>query len=258
MNLAAAACDAGYRTLLFDGDMGLANVDVVLGLHSRHTIVDVLDGRVELKDIILNGPKGMKIIPSGSGVTKLTRLTQIERLQLLDQIEHLNEIFDIIIVDTGAGVSDSVLGFLGFADRVCLVTTSEPHAMTDAYALMKVAKEENLLDSVDLIVNMVRSKEEGEKIAERLNEVSKRFLGTEIRYQGAVLFDSIMQRAVKQRQAIKESGNHSVAGQQWSEIMRKILSDLGDVHGSKSMTDVWKNLLWKEDYASSFPRERIA
>jgi MinD-like ATPase involved in chromosome partitioning or flagellar assembly len=104
---------------------------------------------------------------------------------------------------------------------------------------------------------MVRSQEEGAKIADRLNEVSQRFLGSQISYLGAVLFDSLMQKAVKQRQAVKENSNFSVAGQQWSDIMRKVLNESERESGANSMQQVWKNLLWKEDY-EGYRSERIA
>lgn len=254
VSIAGAASDYGYKVLLIDGDLGLANVDVVLGLQSRYNVVDVLDGRVDLEDIILTGPKGMRIIPSGSGVTRLTKLSQIERLQLMDQIDNISEKFDIIIIDTGAGVSDNVLNFLNCSDKILVVTTPEPHAMTDAYALIKVMNEEQITKQIDFVVNMVRSQEEGVAVAERLKEVSKKFIGADIFYRGGILHDPMLQKAVKQRSVVKNNGTFTVAGQRWNEITRDLLEE---GQGTRDMDQIWKNLLWKEEYQSGL-KERFA
>lgn len=241
VNLAIAARKMGLSVMIFDGDLGLANVDVVLGLSPRYNIRDVLDGHAKLADIIIDGPMGMKVIPSGSGVTSLTQLSFVQRQNLLEQIEGLDLEIDILLIDTGAGISDNVLHFNTAADRTVIVTTSEPHSMTDAYAMIKVLSEDYQRTKIDLVVNQVRSQDEGRRVAEKLSAVAERFLSVSPTYLGCIPHDPQVQKWVRERRAAGDQSAHSIAGQAWAQLAQKIFAEAHLAHGDSAQT--WENVL---------------
>lgn len=176
VNLAIAARRMGLRVLILDGDFGLANVDIVLGLQARYNINDIFENEASMNEIILEGPLGIKIIPSGSGIMQLTQLSYLQRILLLEQVEKIDEFFDVMLIDTGAGVSDTVLNLNAISDEILVVTTPEPHSMTDAYAFIKIMTEKYGKKHINLLVNNTRSIDEGLKIASKISEVAKEFL----------------------------------------------------------------------------------
>jgi flagellar biosynthesis protein FlhG len=222
VNLALAARRMGYSVLILDGDLGLANVDVLLGLTAKYNLFDVLQGHVPLKSIILEGPLGVKIIPSGSGISKLSSLSLVERIEMLEHLEKLDEQFDVIFIDTGAGISDTVTHLNSIADQIVVVTNSEPHAMTDAYAFIKVMKENFGRKSFDLVVNMTRYPEEGLKVFGKISEVARRFIGINIDMLGSVPLDAQIQKSIMVRRAASENSTYTLAGQCWNEIARNL------------------------------------
>jgi len=250
VNFAMAARKMGHSVMILDGDLGLANVDIVLGLQARYNIRDVLDGIVRLKDIIVEGPAGIRVIPSGSGISSLVNLTYVQKQFILEEIETLDAQPDLLLIDTGAGISTTVTHFNKAADQVIVVTTPEPHAMTDAYALTKVLGEEYGISTVGLLVNQTKSSDEGLKVHERLTEVAKRFLRTKIEFLGCVPTDPQVQRSVMQRRAASESSSLTVAGQAWNQIARRTMAALFNSCEGQSMGNVWSSLLWSESSRS--------
>lgn len=248
VNFAVAARKLGLQVLILDGDLGLANVDVVLGIQTRYNVRDVLDGTVALRDIIVEGPMGIKVIPSGSGITSLTNLSYVQKQLLVDEVAKLNEHFDLVLIDTGAGISENVMHFNRSADHVVVVTTPEPHALTDAYAMIKVLSESCEKDKVWLLVNQTRSPDEGLKIHERIAEVAKRFLQIKIEFLGHVPSDPLVQRSVMQRRAASEHSTLTLAGQAWNQVARRAIAAIDAIRPAKeesiSPEDMWKNLLW--------------
>lgn len=243
VNLAIAARKMGKSVLILDGDLGLANIDVLLGLTAKHNISDVLDGNIPLKDIVLEGPLGIQVIPSGSGITKLCSLSHSQRIILKDKLDALDIQPEILIVDTGAGISDNVLHFNNAADKVVVVTTPEPHAMTDAYALIKVMAEEHGKKRFNLLVNQVRSEEEGIKVYGRIADVAKRFLDAIIDYAGHVPMDQQVQRNVMLRRAASESASMTVAGQAWNAIALKAFSEWCNHSPNRGGKGAWQHIM---------------
>jgi flagellar biosynthesis protein FlhG len=241
VNLAVALQRMGQKVLILDGDLGLANVDVVLGLASRYTIYDVLNEKVTIRDIILDGPMGLKIIPSGSGITSLVNLSYLQRVQLVETISKLDENFDFMIIDTGAGISAPVLHLNSMADKIIVVTTPEPHATLDAYAFIKVMQEEHKIGAFDLLVNMTRSQEEGTEVGRKIAEVADRYLGARVNVIGSVPHDSQVRKYTMARQAASEHSTFTVAGQAWNNIAREIVETTGS--GATSQRDFWQNLV---------------
>jgi flagellar biosynthesis protein FlhG len=248
VNIAVAARRLGLSVLIFDGDLGLANVDVVLGLKARYNIRDVLDGNASLQDIIVDGPLGIAVIPSGSGVSSLTQLSYAQKQQILAEIQAVEAHYDLLLIDTGAGISDNVISLNKAAQKMVVVTTPEPHALTDAYALIKVMAEEHSVKSPNLLINMARSADEALKVHERIAEVARRFLDINVSYLGHVPLDPQVPKSVMQRRAASEQSTFTVSGQAWNDVARKLLSDpeYKGKNGSMDAHEFWRNLLWTD------------
>lgn len=241
VNLALAACRMGHKTLLLDGDFGLANVDIVLGLKARYNIQDVLDGAVEIEDTLLDGPLGLKIIPSGSGFAGLADLKLPQRIRLLDKISEIAQQYDVLFIDTGAGIAESVLHLNSVSDAIMLVTTPEPHAMTDAYAFIKVMVEKYGPKKISLIANRTVSDQQGYKVFQNLSDVAKRFLDFNLSFAGTVVNDPIVQRSVMMQRAGDDQVKHTICGQAWNEITRKTIDGLQDdpeVQNGRGLSDL--------------------
>jgi len=244
VNLAIAARKMGRSVLIFDADLGLANVDIVLGLKARYNIRDVIDGHAALSDIVVEGPLGIHLIPSGSGISSLTRLSPAQKQLIFDQIAQVDTTYDVLLVDTGAGISDNVIHFSRGADRIVVVTTPEPHAMTDAYALIKVLAEEHGAKSFHLLVNQTRSPDEGLKVSERIAEVAMRFLNVHVSHLGNVPHDPQVLKSVLQRRAASEQSTFTLAGQAWAQAARKLMGVSVQKSRNADVQDYWRSLLW--------------
>lgn len=175
----------GKRVLIIDADLGLANIDIIFNKRPEYNIRDVMTGEVELKDIVIELQENIYLIPAGSGISDLTKLSEAQKLSLLNEFDTIDSDFDYVLVDTGAGISDNVLYFNLASDDCVVVTTPEPTAITDAYALMKVMAGEHGYRYFKLVVNMVESEKEAKKVYFSLSQAVSKFLGgTVIEYLG--------------------------------------------------------------------------
>lgn len=204
VNLGVALARRGHRVLLIDADLGLANVDTVLGLHPRATVRQVLAGECELADVLLDGPAGIKIVPAASGFEEMARLGGRQIVDLLGRFDRLAASFDVALIDTGAGVSPAVLCFGLAADDKLIVATPEPTALTDAYAMMKIFANRYGERSFDVVVNMARSRGDAARTFAHLSRVAERFLGVTPRYCGYLPHDYELPAAIRRQQAVLE------------------------------------------------------
>ncbi len=223
VNLGIALAQMENRVLLFDADLGLANVDVVLGLAPQYNLSHVLQGTKSMDEVITQGPGGLKVIPSGSGDYKLANLNEYALEECLQQLNKIEEFTDIMIVDTGAGISNSVLKFVLAAEEVLIVTTPEPTAITDAYGILKMIIQHDLESKVNLVVNMVKNETEGKEVMERLASVSKRFLGVELESLGFIPYDQTVSKSIKAQQPFMLSQPRSLAAQSVRMLAEKLL-----------------------------------
>lgn len=223
INMALACAKSGAKVLIVDGDLGLSNVDVVMGLDPKGTLKDVLDGRMAVADIITRAPHGLDVISSGSGVAQLANMTPLSRSFLVHELSRLPDIYDYVFVDTGAGIADSVLTLNSVSDLFVVVTTPEPHAITDAYALIKLMAEEHDRYECALVVNQVINNDEGRRIANRLAEVAKLYCGTTVRHAGSVSTDHSLIRTILARKVGSENALNSLCGQGWGQSWCQIL-----------------------------------
>ena len=179
-NTAYLLAKMGKKVCILDADLGLANIDVLLGLVPKKTLANVLRGECTMADIVLEGPGGMAIIPASSGLREMANMGKEQQKILADQMAILDGEFDYLFIDTAAGISQQVMAFLAAAPQVILITTPEPTAVTDAYAMVKLLNSEYGKRNIYLVVNMVRRYREGEETAAKLSLVVKRFLGEHI------------------------------------------------------------------------------
>ena len=196
VNLAAHLSKQGTKILLIDADLGLSNVEIMLGVTPSYTLKDVIKHGKDIEDVIINGPYNLDFISGGNGFLELAELSEIEREEILIKIHKLEELYDIIIIDTGAGISKNVTAFLTISDETIVITTSEPTALTDAYSIMKVISEEKLKQKIGLIINRVKTKSEFQQASNILISTAKKFLGEEIKSLGYVYEDPNVRKTI--------------------------------------------------------------
>ena len=223
-NLAVALTHTGHRVLVLDADLGLANIDIIFGVHPTHNIGHVINGEKTLSEIIMEGPNGIQIIPAGSGFVKLTRLTEGQKLSLLSEFEALDDVLDFLLIDTSAGISENVLYFNLAADDCIIVATSEPTSITDAYAMMKVMTLEHGMKHFKLLVNMVSDEREAKSVFMNLSQATDRFLnGVVIEYIGYIPSDEYVKKAVRERKPVLERYPGSISSKKITKLAKSVL-----------------------------------
>lgn len=199
INLAIALSEQGYRVIVLDADFGLANIDVLFGIVPKYSLLDVVKNRKSILEILSDGPMNTKFISGGSGAEDLVKLDQYQISRFIENMALLDKLADIIIVDTGAGLSENVMSFVMAADEILLVTTPEPTSITDAYALIKMVSFRDKEKKIRLIVNKAESIEEAEDVLNKLVLVAEKFLNITLLPAGYIMNDDVVVKAVKQQ-----------------------------------------------------------
>ena len=194
--LAVAFARLGKKVLILDADLGLSNVDVILGASAPGNLFQVIHNGLSLNDVVADGPLGIKFISGGSGIYDLSNLSDSQIQYFLHQVGQFDNWADIILIDTGAGLNRMVLNFVLAADEVIVVTTPEPTAVADAYAVIKAYAAQGGHSPIRLIVNRVRELAEGEGVLNKWSKVSQRFLGLSISHLGFIFEDRMVQKSV--------------------------------------------------------------
>ena len=243
-NLAIACQRMGKRVLIFDADLGLANIDIIFGINPKHNIEDVIRGEKELSQIIVKGPEDVAIIPASSGVQELVHLTEGQKINLLNEFDILNNRFDILLVDTGAGISSNVIYFNLAARERIIVVTPEPTSITDAYALMKVMFCQHGTKNFFLLLNMVRDEREAKSVYQNLSRVVGRFLGgVSIDYAGFIPWDSLLQEAVSKREPVISCYPEASSSNSFKELATYILRQTDSRQLDGNIKFFWKRLM---------------
>lgn len=244
-NLAYLLSRLNKKALVLDADAGLANIDVILGINSRYNLYHVLKGEKSLSETVIDGPGGIKILPSASGILEMTDLSCGQKLTLIDELNALNEALDFMIIDTGAGISSNVMYFNMVAKEIIVVTSPDPTALTDAYALIKVLYQRYAKKRFRLLVNMVRNPSEAKEIYERLSHTTNHFLNLTIEYLGYVLFDEKVKDAIKQQKALAEIYPNSPATRCLAKIAEKLCSEEQEEDENGSINIFWDGIIGK-------------
>lgn len=202
VNLSIALAELRLRVVLLDADLGLANVDVLLGLKVDKNLADVLSGECSLKDILVTGAAGIKVVPASSGIQHMASLGIREHASLIHAFSELSHEVDLLVVDTAAGISDTVLSFVCASQEIIVVVCDEPSSITDAYALIKLLNTQFDLMRFRVIANMTRTAQEGLILFNKLNAVCERFLDVTLHYLGDVPFDENVRKAVQHQEPL--------------------------------------------------------
>lgn len=224
LNLAVSLCQMGKHVMLFDADLGLANIDVMLGLRVDKNLSHVLKGECELKDIIKDGPQGLRIVPAASGLRHMSELTVDEHAGLIRAFSSLDEPIDFLIVDTAAGISDMVLSFARASQDVLMVVCNEPTSVADAYAQMKVLSKDYDVQKFKIIANQVHSLEEGKLMFQKLVAVTDKFLDVTLELVSCIPADLNMRKAIKKRSCVVEVFPQSPAAKAFKALANRAIS----------------------------------
>ena len=222
VNLGVALCKLGRRVTLLDADLGLANVDVLLGIKPRRNLSDVLAGAATLAEVVVPGPCGLRIVPAASGTQAMVQLGAREHAGLISAFSEIAHQMDVLIVDTAAGISDEVISFLVAAQEIVVVVCNEPTSITDAYALIKVLNSQYGIARVRVLANMVRTPQEGKSVFAKLVTVTERFLDITLEYAGFIPFDEHVRRAVQRQRAVVDAYPSAKASQSFMELAREV------------------------------------
>jgi len=225
VNLSYALISLGKEVCLLDADLGLANVDVLLGTVPRLHMGHAVSGEADIVDLIYEAPGNLKLIAGGSGISELADLPEADLQRFVRSLRHLETQTDFLVLDTGAGLGRAVTNFVLAADLVVVVTTPEPTAVTDAYAVIKAVVKKNPAADLKLVVNNAQDNVEGEEAADRLRTTVLRFLGASLDFLGAIPADKEVLRSVRSQRPFFLSAPSSPASQAVREIAIKLIGE---------------------------------
>ena len=221
-NLGYAFTKLGKKVLILDADLGLGNLDVLLGLAPKYNLSHVIMGEKTIEEILVEGPGQMKILPASSGIQELTHLTLDQKIEVFTQLDRLIDTVDILFIDTAAGISSNVMDFNATAQEIVVVVSPEPTSITDAYALMKVLSLKYSEKGCKLLVNMTTHPDEGREVFRQLHLVTDRFLDITSEYLGCILYDDKVTKGVKNQKIVSELYPDTQASRCFKDLARKI------------------------------------
>jgi flagellar biosynthesis protein FlhG len=242
-NVAVALGKMGKKVLIIDADLGLANIDVVFGLAPRYNLNHFFSGQQSLASILVDGPKNVQILPAGSGVQQFTHLDASHKIRFLDDLETLPGDYDVVLIDTEAGISENVTYFNQAAQDILVVTSPEPTAITDAYALMKLLSSQYHEKRFNLIVNSVRHADEALDVYRKLTMVSNRYLDISIDFMGGIPFDRKMYESIRQQKVMVDLYPGHKVSLAFERLATKLVADIPHNQPKGSLQFFWKRLL---------------
>jgi len=221
VNLALSLANDGKKVMVMDADLGLANVDIMLGLRPTHNLSHVLSGERTLEEVIVDGPRGIKIIPAASGIKQMAELSSMENAGVIRAFSELNHDVDVLIIDTAAGISDSVIAFAQASQEVLVVVCDEPASLTDAYALIKVLNTDYGVQQFRVLSNMTHGAQEARELFNKLLAVSDRYLDATLINMGTIPYDDNLRKAVKKQRAVVDAYPRSRAAMAFKNLALK-------------------------------------
>jgi flagellar biosynthesis protein FlhG len=243
-NLGLAFAQLGRQVLILDADLGLANIDVLLGITSRYSIEHLFSREKRFSEILVKGPGGMSIMPASSGVLELVDLNETQKIMLLDELDHLGMSVDVLLIDTGAGISSNVLYFNMAAAESIIIATPEPTSITDAYALIKILATKFQKKNFMILVNLAASSREAKEVFKKIHVAVDRFLGSlSLDYLGFIPLDENIPKAVRLQKAILEFYPRSLFSKRIMELAKIISERPVQRSENGNVQFFWKKLL---------------
>ncbi|HEX5637956.1 MAG TPA: MinD/ParA family protein [Gammaproteobacteria bacterium] len=222
VNLSLALAAAGKQVMLLDADLGLANVDLLLGLQTKWNLSHVINGQRSLEEIIIDAPDGLKIIPAASGTQMMSELTASQHAGIIRAFSELHTPVDVLVIDAAAGIADSVISFTRASHEVIVVVCNEPTSLTDAYALIKVLSEDHGVKRFNILANMTRTPTEGNTLFTKLTRVTDHYLDVTLDYFGAIPYDEYLVKAVKKQQPVLKAYPQSPSALAFRKLAGKV------------------------------------
>jgi flagellar biosynthesis protein FlhG len=237
LQLAGALAAVGKRVLLFDGDIGLANIHVVLGLKPLHDLSAVVAGEKSVVDILMDGPGGIKILPGSSGQRHMAELSTSELAKVIQGLSEITPVPDVMIIDAGAGIGDHVTSLVRLSDRLMVVVRDEAASLADGYALIKVMNQDFGYEAFDVVINDVESLDRARAIFQKLNDVANRFLGVALRHAGSILHDKAVVETARRKTLLGLYASQSSAAVSVRAIAKDVIDHLDSGSGFPYLLD---------------------
>jgi len=241
-NLALCMALQGKRVLIIDADLGLANVDVVYGLSPKYTLNQFFSQGRSLEEILTSGPRGVKTLPAGSGVQQLTRLDTSQKRRFMEELEEIQEDFDLVLIDTEAGISENVTYFNIAAQEIVIVTTPDLTSITDAYSLMKLLAINYREKEFNLLVNMAGSEKEALDVYRKLTKVSNNYLDISINYLGSIPHEKRMRESLRKQTPVVNLYPNSKTSQAFTSLTQNLIQDVPENNLKGSLQFFWRRL----------------
>jgi flagellar biosynthesis protein FlhG len=222
VNLGIALAQTGQRVAILDADMGLANVDILIGVYPKFNLSHVLSGEKTLADIMMEGPEGIRIIPGASGIQKMAELSSTEQAAMIRAFSEIDQELDVLIVDTAAGISASVVNFARACQEIIVVVCDEPTSLTDAYAFIKLLNRDYKLTDFHIVANMVKTVEQGQALFQKLIKVTDHYLDVTLRFVGSVPYDENLRKSVQKQSPVVAAFPNTKATLAIKDIAAKI------------------------------------
>lgn len=221
VNLSVALAQSGKQVLLMDADLGLANVDIMLGLHPQYNLSHVINGDRTLEEIIIDGPAGLRVVPASSGTKLMAELSPAQHAGMIQAFSELSHDLDVLVIDTAAGISDAVVSFSRAAQEVLVVVCDEPTSITDAYALIKLLNRDYGIQRFRVLANMVLGPQEGRELFNKMFKVTTRFLDVTLDFVGAIPFDEYLRKALQKQKAVVDAYPRSKSALAFKNLAKK-------------------------------------
>ena len=243
VNLAVALARLGRQVLIWDADLGLANVDILLGLNSQYNINHLLNGDKTLEEIIIEGPEGVKIMPASSGIQEMAALSEGQKVRLLNEFDHYNLDLDFLLIDTGAGVSSNVMYFNMAAQECIIVVTPEPAPITDAYALIKIMTTKYHAKRFKILMNIVSSAEEAKAVFTLLASIADKHLDSiSLDYLGYIPRDEYISRSIKRQRALLDLYPSSESSKFFNDLAERLINSPMNSNLDGNIKFFWQRL----------------
>ncbi len=242
-NLALSLASQGHKVLILDGDLGMANVDIMFGVRSQHHIGDILQGRVSVEDAIHRIDKNIDLLSGGSGLYEMSKISTVEKAQLIEQISEIGTHYDYMLVDTAPGISDQVLFLNSAAQQICVVITPDPASIADSYALMKVLNQHYREQRFSIICNQVSDVAQGKRLFSKINDICSKFLYLSLDYLGSIPQDKVLRQTTQTQKLVVRSHPDAISTVSIREIANE-LSGYNQIDSCKgSLQFFWRQLL---------------